>query len=147
MSCGANSPYRNNLDGPFLPEKISPTRRILSILEIVLHKLSRVYSGFALYSSCLTATLSQLKSGSGPGGLKIWMNIYCMCIWKKIETWNSKSRCKCGRFSEELPKCGRFYNRIYNISKTEETHGQYWKIGMYDLRCNARIYIHWSFIL
>ena len=47
---------------------------------------------------------------------------------------------KCGRFSEEYPKCGRFWRYAANLSQMLETHDQYWGIGIYGLGCNANFF-------
>ena len=47
---------------------------------------------------------------------------------------------KCGRFSEEYPKCGKFYKTIY-MRPMLETPDQYWGIGIYGLGCNAKIFL------
>ena len=46
-------------------------------------------------------------------------------------------------FLESFLKVGDIQDNLYpaNISYMQETPGKYWEIGMYGLRCNAKIYI------
>ena len=52
-------------------------------------------------------------------------------------------------FLESFLKVGDIQDNLYpaNISYMQETPGKYWEIGMYGLRCNAKIYILWQYFV
>ena len=75
------------------------------------------------------------------------MSEYMLCVDIKtnVVTCNDKNEGKCGRFSEEYSKCGRFYKTTEMRLTLLETYGQYWEIGMYGLGCNAKYILSWSY--